>query len=287
MVLGIAVRNGLPLSLSEYLDFCGLSFSPGSSVALAPDGSPVLFDDVMARYLRYGGMPAIASLETDQATHAAYMRSVYEAIAVRDIINRERRSGESRVTDPSLLRRIAEFLADNVGNLSSASSIANTLTSAGAKTTNKTVSSYLDALCDAFMFYRAARYDLHGKEILKTNPKHYIVDLGFRSHLAGYRVSDVGRLFENAVYLQLRYGGYEVHVGKLYGREVDFVAVKDDEVLYVQAADNIASESTRERELAPLRAIRDAHPKMVVVREGAYESDADGIRIVRARDFFL
>lgn len=276
----------LPLSLGEYLGFCGLEFAPGSSVAIAPDGSPVLFDDVLARYLRFGGMPAIASLDTDQATHSSYMRSVYEAIAVRDIVNRERRRDESRVTDPVLLRRIAEFLADNVGNLSSAASIANTLTSAGAKTTNKTVSSYLAALCDSFMFYRASRYDLHGKELLKTNPKHYVVDLGFRSYLSGYRASDAGRVFENAVYLQLRYEGYAVHVGKLYSSEVDFVAVRDDERVYIQVADNLASEATRERELKPLLAIRDAHPKMVVVREGSYDRDIDGVRIATARDFF-
>ena len=279
--------NMLPLSLPEYLDFCGLSFDEGSSVALAADGSPVLFDDVLARYLRFGGMPAISSLDTDQAAHAAYMSGVYDAIAVRDIINRERAGGSSKVTDPDLLLRIAKFLSDNVGNLSSAKSIADTLTSAGAKTTNKTVSSYLASLCEAFLFYRAPRYDLHGKEILKTNPKHYIVDLGFRSYLAGYRTSDTGRLFENAVYLQLLYDGWAVHVGKLYANEVDFVAIKDGQRRYIQVADNLMSETTRRRELDPLRAIRDAYPKLVVVREGSYEDDVDGIKIVRARDFFL
>ena len=277
----------LPLALSEYLDFCGLSFAAGSSVAFASDGSPVLFDDVFERYLRFGGLPAIASLQTTQADHSAYVSSVYDAIAVRDIVNRERRKGLSKVTNPVLLRRIAEFLADNIGNLSSAGSIANALTSSGDGTTNKTVSSYIDALCEAYMFYRAPRFDLHGKEILKTNPKHYIVDLGFRSYLAGYRFSDYGRLFENAVYLQLLYGGWAVHVGKLYAKEVDFVAVKDGERRYIQVADSLAAEPTKERELAPLRAIRDAYPKMVVVREGAYADDIDGIRIVRARDFFL
>ena len=279
--------NMLPLSLPEYLDFCELSFDEGSSVALASDGNPVLFDDVLARYLRFGGMPAISSLDMDQAGHVAYMSGVYDAIAVRDIINRERARGASKVTDPGLLLRITEFLSDNVGNLSSAKSIADTLTSAGTKTTNKTVSSYISALCEAFLFYRVPRYDLHGKEILKTNPKHYIVDLGFRSYLAGYRMGDMGRLFENAVYLQLLYDGWAVHVGKLYASEVDFVAIKDGERRYIQVADNLMSEVTRKRELAPLRAIRDAYPKIVVVREGSYETDVDGIKIVRARDFFL
>ena len=277
----------LPLMLSEYLDFCGVSFASGSSVALDQNGTPILFDDMLARYLRYGGMPAISSLDATQADHSVYMSSVYESIAVRDILNRERRRDQSKVTDSALLRRIAEFLADNVGNLSSALGIANALTSAGDKTTNKTASSYMDALCEAYLFYRAPRYDLHGKEILKTNPKHYIVDLGFRSYLAGYRAGDFGRLFENAVYLQLLFDGWAVHVGKLYGKEIDFVAEKDGERRYIQVADSLASEATTERECAPLRAIRDAYPKMVVVREGSHTDDVDGIRIVRAKDFFL
>ena len=277
----------LPLSMSEYLDFCGLSFASEKSVAIGPDDEPIHFDDILLRYLRFGGMPAIASLSITQAEHSAYMSSVYDAIAVRDIINRERRKGKSKVTDPALLRRIAEFLADNVSNLSSASSIANTLTSAGSKTTNKTTSSYIEALCEAYLFYRVLRYDLHGKEILKTNPKHYIVDLGFRSYLAGYRVGDMGRLFENAVYLQLLFDGWAVHVGKLYSKEVDFVAVKDGERRYIQVADNLASDATREREFSPLLSIRDAYPKMVVVREGSYEDDVDGVKIVQAKDFFL
>lgn len=277
----------LPLSFSEFADFCGIEFVSGTSVALTPEGDPVLFDDMLTRYLEYGGMPAIASLSTTQAQHSAYMSGVYEAIAVRDIVNRERGKGKSAVTDPSLLRHVAEFLADNIGNECSSSRIAVALTSAGPKTTNKTVSSYVGALEEAFLFYRATRYDLHGKALLKTNPKEYIVDTGFRTWMAGYRVTDTGRLFENAVYLQLLYEGWSVHVGKLYGKEVDFVATKDGRVLYVQATDEMFASETREREIAPLKSIRDNHEKIVVVRQGSYDTDIDGIRIVSARDFFL
>ena len=138
-----------------------------------------------------------------------------------------------------------------------------------------------------FLFYRATRYDLHGKALLKTNPKEYIVDTGFRTLMAGYRVTDTGRLFENAVYLQLLYEGWSVHVGKLYGKEVDFVATKDGRVLYVQVTDEMFASETREREIAPLKSIRDNHEKIVVVRQGSYDTDIDGIRIVGARDFFL
>ena len=250
----------LPLSFSEFADFCGIEFVSGTSVALTPEGDPVLFDDMLTRYLEYGGMPAIASLSTTQAQHSAYMSGVYEAIAVRDIVNRERGKGKSAVTDPSLLRHVAEFLADNIGNECSSSRIAGALTSAGPK---------------------------HGKALLKTNPKEYIVDTGFRTWMAGYRVTDTGRLFENAVYLQLLYEGWSVHVGKLYGKEVDFVATKDGRVLYVQATDEMFASETREREIAPLKSIRDNHEKIVVVRQGSYDTDIDGIRIVSARDFFL
>lgn len=185
------------------------------------------------------------------------------------------------------MRHVAEFLADNIGNECSSNRIAGVLTSAGSKTTNKTVSSYVGALEEAFLFYRAARYDLHGKALLKTNPKEYIVDTGFRTWMAGYRVTDLGRLFENAVYFQLLYEGWSVHVGKLYGKEVDFVATKDGRVLYVQATDEMFASETRGREIAPLKAIRDNHEKIVVVRQGSYDTDIDGIRIVSARDFFL
>lgn len=276
----------MPLSVSEYIDFCGLSFGE-SSAAVGPDGNVVLFDDVLDRYLHYGGMPAIASLGTTQEEHSAYISSLYDAVATRDILNREREKGRSKVTDALLLDKIATFLGDNVGNKLSMKGIANTLTSAGSKTTNKTVESYVTALNEAYLFYEANRYDLHGREFLRTNPKQYIVDLGLRSYLGGYRSTDMGRLFENAVYLQLLYRGWRVHIGKIYEKEVDFVAIKDGRTVYIQATDEMLSETTRKRELAPLSSIRDAYEKVVVVRQGRYESDINGITILPARDFFL
>lgn len=276
----------LPLALSEYLDFCGLSFG-ASSVAVDADGNAVLFDDVLERYLTYGGMPAIASLSLTQEAHSAYIAGLYDAVVMRDILNRERGLERSRVADSALLERITAFLSDNVSNNLSMKGVADALTSAGSKTTNKTVSSYVRALNEAYLFYKADRYDLHGKEILRTNPKQYIVDLGIRSYLGGYRATDMGRLFENAVYLQLLYMGWRVHVGKLYSREVDFVAVKDGKTVYFQVTDEMMSDKTKERELGPLRSIRDSYEKCVVVRQGRYEADVEGIRIIQARDFFL
>ena len=215
------------------------------------------------------------------------MPSLYNAVASRDILNRERALGASRVTDAALLRRITALLAGNVGNKLSPSRVAGALTSAGTRTTNKTVGSYAGVLDDAYLFYKADRYDLHGGEILRTNPERYVVDLGLRSFLGGYWGGDAGRTFENAVYLQLLYGGWNVYVGKLCDKEVDFVAVRDGRVAYIQVTDEMLSEGSRERELAPLLSIRDAHEKLVVVRQGRYEPDADGVKIVGAMDFFL
>ena len=276
----------LPLTFREYADFCGLRPAEGNSIMLRDGGDPVLTDDLVMRYLRFGGMPAIASLATTQAQHEAYLSSLYETVVVRDILDRERNATERAIRNPDLLRLVCEFLADNVGNTMSANSMAATL-SRTAKVTDKTVTAYVKALNDAYAFYPAKRYDLHGKAVLRTLPKQYIVDIGLRSYLMGYRGSDVGRVFENAVYLQLLHDGWSVHVGKLYQKEVDFVCLREGEVLYVQVADSMADEATLKRELAPLRAIADNHPKWVVVRQGSYPPDVDGIRIVRAADFFL
>lgn len=124
---------------------------------------------------------------------------------------------------------------------------------------------------EAYLFYKADRYDLHGKDILRTNPKEYIADLGIRSYLGGYKSTDMGRLFENAVYLQLLYKGWGVHVGKLYSKEVDFVAVKDGRTVYLQVTDQMLSEGTWKRELGPLRSIHVSYEKCVIVRQGRYE----------------
>ena len=276
----------LPLSFREYADFCGLHPAEGNSIMLREGGDPVLADDLVMRYLRFGGMPAIASLSTTQAQHEAYLSSLYETVILRDILDRERNATERAIRNPDVLRLVCEFLADNVGNTMSANSLAGALSQA-TRVTDKTVTAYVKALNDAYAFYPVKRYDLHGKAVLRTLPKQYIVDTGLRSYLMGYRDSDVGRVFENAVYLQLVHDGWSVRVGKLYQKEIDFVCLREGKVLYVQVADSMVDETTRERELAPLRAIADNHPKWIVVRQGSYPPDVDGIRIVRAADFFL
>ena len=276
----------LPLSFEEYADFCGLKKSESGSLFLRTQGDPVLVDDLMERYLTFGGMPALASLETTREQHAAYLSSLYETVVVRDVLDRERNASERMIRNPDLLRLICEFLANNVGNEMSAKRMADSL-SQTIKTSDKTAAAYVRALNDAYVFYPARRYDLHGKALLKTLPKQYIVDLGLRSYLNGYRRTDSEYLFENAIYLNLLYRGWTVHMGKLYGKEVDFVCSKEGRVLYVQATDDMTSPQTADRELSPLRSIRDNYEKVVVVRQGRYPADIDGVKVKGVSEFFF
>ena len=277
----------LPLAFEEYVRFCGITLNGARTAGTDASGELVLTQDLLARFMEYGGMPAIASLKTTQGMHADYMDSLYESVVVRDILNRERRASERSISDPVLLRRLVEFLADNVGNATSLNKVASTLSSAGSDTTRFTIAAYAKALEDAYLVYPCSRFDIHGKDILRTAPKYYLVDTGLRSYLGGYRGGDLGRTFENTVFLQLAYEGWKVHVGKLYAREVDFVATKDGRIVYIQVADEMLSEGTLERELAPLRSIRDNHEKWIVVRQGDYPPDVDGIRILNPNRFFF
>ncbi len=279
--------NVLPLVFSEYADFCGLELQAGSDMLGTKSGKTYTFDSIFERFMRYGGMPAIASLSTEQEQHFTYAKSLYDTIITRDVLDRERHASERLVSDPDLLRRVADFLADNIGNLSSVDGISNELTRLGRSVADKTVASYIKVLEDAYLFYECRRFDLRGKGLLKTNPKIYLSDVGMRRWLLGGKLSDTGRIFENLVFLQLLYEGYEVQVGKLYQKEIDFVAIRDDQRIYLQVADTLTGEATLNRELEPLRAIRDSYPKMIVARKDAISQNVEGIAIVPARDFFL
>ena len=231
-------------------------------------------------------MPALAALETTQEQHAQYLEGLYSTVLVRDVLHRER-GREQAIVDPDLLRDLSEYFADTVGRQVSLNKVTAALDASGRKTTNKTVSAYVRAIEDAFMLYPCKRFDIHGRSLLKTLPKYYLVDTGLRHYLTGYRGRDIGFVFENAVYLELLYQGWAPHVGKLGSAEVDYIAVKDGRTVYVQVTDEMSAEATRERELKPLRSIRDNHEKIVVVRRGESEVTGDGIHIVNARGFFL
>lgn len=280
-----------PLVFAEYLDFVGARplSRPGDAAHLMElgDGTVTTADSLLGQYRRYGGLPYLAASPPDQRSHAAYLRSLYETVVVRDILERDRRRGRRNLTSPELLERVCAFLADNIGNESSVNGIASTLRSEGLKAANDTVDAYIAALCEAYLFYPVRRYDIRGKELLKTGGKRYVVDTGLRSYLRGYRDTDQGRALENMVYLQLLYDGYGISIGKLRAGEVDFVATRPRERVYVQVTEDMTDPATMERELRPLRAIRDSYLKVVIAMRGSYPTDVDGIRIVMAADFFM
>ena len=232
-------------------------------------------DDYQAfdRYLQYGGFPG-SYVYSDEDKRLSYVNNVIDAVILKDIIKR------NAVRETSIMNKLVSFLMDNISSLTSPNAISNYLTSKGSKIDHKTIDTYLDYLSRAFVFYKVKRYDIKGKTYLLTNNKYYLVDIAPRIARLGHRNIDSGRLFENLVAIELMRRGYEIYVGKLYQKEVDFVAVKGNEKFYIQVADNISSSDTLERELNPLRQIKDAYPKMVIANTRSLDYDIEGIKIL-------
>lgn len=292
----------LPLSFREFLDFHGYSVSERKSPAggrrkriTDADGEIYEVRELFDTFVKFGGMPMLADvgLEIDRVTAA--LDGVYSAAVVNDILEREKRKGRKNITDPVLLRKIIMFLADNIGNNTSATSIGNTLVNERLLTDGKrktkpatqTILSYIDALTEAYIFYGIKRFDIKGKEYLRTLGKYYIVDIGLRNYLLGYRDGDSGHILENIIFFELLRRGYDVAIGKIDNQEVDFIAIKADEKKYIQVTESMNAQETRERELAPLRKIRDNYEKVVIALECDIPQPQDGIKIIQATDFLL
>ena len=292
----------LPLSFKEFLEFHGYTLTQRKSPAggvreliTDTDGETYDVKELFDAYVRFGGMPMLADvgLEIDKAM--ATLDGVYSAAVINDILEREKRKGQRNITDPLLLRKIILFLADNIGNNTSATSIGNTLVNEGLlKNGNRntrpavqTIQAYIEALTEAYVFYEIKRFDIKGKEYLRTLGKYYIVDIGLRNYLLGYRDNDSGHILENIIYFELLRRGYDVAVGKIGDQEVDFIAAKVDEKKYIQVAESMNALETRERELAPLRKIRDSYEKIVIALECDLAMTQDGIKIIKALDFLL
>ena len=279
----------LPLSFAEFLYFHGYEVGRTAAGRLrVTDASGERWEpqEVFELYLRYGGMPGIAEVGLDQERAMTLLDGVYSTVIVRDILEREKRQGQSKITDSVLLRKIALFLADNVGNSVSMTSIGNTLTSTGLLSERKrggtpsvhTVQAYVEALVESYFFYDVRRWDIKGKELLRTLGKYYVVDLGLRNYLLGYRNRDVGHVLENVVYFELLRRGYDVAVGKIDNLEVDFVASGTRDKLYIQVTETMLGEEVRERELRPLRRIQDNYEKLILSLDTGLETDYEGIR---------
>lgn len=252
----------LPLSFREYYELTG-----GNQKT------------AFMNYLQKGGFPYAASLQ-DNWVHQEYLRGIYNTVLLKDIVERK------HISDVPLLESIIRFLLDNIGNIVSAKKIADTLTSDGRKTTAVTVDSYIQALKDAFILYKAERFDVKGRQLLKSLEKYYVIDLGFRNLLLGERSRDYGHIIENVVYFELLRRGYQVYIGKVGTLEVDFIAEKKGEKIYYQVAATILDPATYDREFAPLKAIKDNYPKYVLSMD-EFPMGEDGINQKNILDFLL
>lgn len=252
-----------PFSFAEYLEYF-----PSRNIY-----------DGLTAYISDGGMAGSYLYKTEDQKRRYINSEVLNALVVRDIVSKYKLRNER------LLHALIDYLMDNIGNLTSIRSIADTLESSRMKADHKTIGKYVDALCKAFAFYRFRRYDVRGKRYLRSEDKYYLVDQSFRFARLGTKNMDYGRVLENIVAMELLRRGYEVYVGVLYKKEIDFVAIKQGEKLYIQVANNISEEKTFEREVSPLLAIKDAFPKMLIARTYQPEYQHEGIRIVDAAEW--
>ena len=253
-----------PFSFEEYVRYYGIT------------DKYIMFDN----YLYEGGMSG-SYLYNEKEDKYKYIENVFDTLILRDIRQ------NYNIKNPILMDRISQFLMDNVSNLTSARSIADTLTSNKDKINHKTIGNYLTYLCNAFAFYKFSRYDIKGKKYLASNDKYYLSDHAFRYAKLGTKNLDNGRMIENIVAMELLRRGYEVYIGVLYKKEIDFVAIKRNEKIYIQVSDNITHPETFKREVEPLLKIKDAYPKMVIARTRNPEYLYEGIRIVDVADWLL
>ena len=292
----------LPLSFSEFLYFHGFEIREVKSAlggtrkqVFDKNGERYELREVFDAFMRFGGMPGVADVGLDQEKALILLEGIYSTVIVRDILERENRRGRKKITDPVLLKKIALFLADNIGCNISVSSIGNTLVNEGLLEDGErkgtpsahTVQAYVDALLEAYFFYDIKRFDIKGKEYLRTLGKYYIVDIGLRNYLLGFRTRDSGHAIENVVYFELLRRGYDVAIGKVDNTEVDFIATRPDDKVYIQVTESMISEDVRRRELFPLQKIHDNYEKIILSLEPGIDASYDGIKSLNLIEWLL
>lgn len=264
----------LPLSFKEFLDF--YEFAPDISI-----------EEKFQKYLQFGGMPILREYRFNEARSMQALEGIYSTVILRNILQRNTQSNQG------LLHKLMLFLCSNIGSITSPSSIGNVLSNEGdiegkgKKIASQTVEKYISMLRSAFIFYSVERYDVKGKQLLKTLEKNYIIDLGFRNMLLGYRDADRGHIIENIVFLELIRRDYHVYIGKFKETEIDFVAEKPNDKLYIQVTESMLSPETRERELRPLQMIPDNYEKIVLSMDRNYITSYDGIKSLNLIDWLL
>jgi predicted AAA+ superfamily ATPase len=259
----------LPLSFKEYRDYYQSA------------GETPQTERLYMRYLRFSSFPYTIELGEDAEKIKAYLDGIIDTVLLKDVVARK------RIADVSALQRLLKFIFSNIGSLTSSKKIADSMTSSGYKISIPTVESYLAALCDSYIVYKANRMDVQGKEYLKANDKYYAADMGLRFCFLGDKEHDEGYILENIVFLELKRRGYTVFVGKLENAEVDFIAVKSGAREYYQVSLTVRDETTYEREMAPLKRIRDNYPKYLLTLDMDPPANIAGIHKMNALDFLL
>lgn len=259
----------LPLSFKEFLDF-------------TKSENNISKEEKFINYVKYGGMPGIITLKNEGDIYENAIKGIYNTVFMKDVIER------NKLVDAILLEKILKFIMSNIGSLISAKKIADYLTSQGTKVTHNTVLNYLNMIENAYLIYKAPRYDIKGKELLKTLEKYYIVDTGIRNVILGFRNTDYGHIIENIVYFELLRRGYDVTVGKTNSLEVDFIATNSQEKKYYQVTYSLMDENVKKRELNVLKSINDNYEKTILTMDKIYDNTSeDGIKVRYLIDFLL